>query len=48
MGNLVRDAYVKAAANVVTNPALDIFGKISEFKFFAVKVEKVESAVAAE
>ncbi len=34
-------AYVEAAANVLTNPALDPFGKIPEFKFSAVRVEKV-------
>ncbi len=32
-------AYVEAAANVLTNPALDPYGKIPEFKFAAVKVE---------
>ena len=31
-------AYVEAAANVLTNPALDPFGKIPEFKFAAVRV----------
>ncbi len=43
-------AYVEAAANILTNPALDPFGKIPEFKFSAVKVEKVEDLdpVAAE
>jgi len=41
-------AFVEAAANILTNPALDPFGKIPEFKFAAVKVEKVEGAVAAE
>jgi formate dehydrogenase major subunit len=42
-------AYVEAAANVLTNPALDPYGKIPEFKFSAVKVEKADSpAVAAE
>jgi len=30
--------YYEAAANVLTNPALDPFGKIPEFKFCAVKV----------
>ncbi|MDJ0821716.1 MAG: formate dehydrogenase subunit alpha [Paracoccaceae bacterium] len=34
-------AYVEAAANILTNPALDPFGKIPEFKYSAVKVEKV-------
>jgi formate dehydrogenase major subunit len=32
-------AYVEAAANLLTNPKLDPFGKIPEFKFCAVKVE---------
>jgi formate dehydrogenase major subunit len=35
-------AYVEAAANLLTNPALDPFGKIPEFKFCAAKVERVE------
>jgi formate dehydrogenase major subunit len=34
-------AYVEAAANLLTNPALDPFGKIPEFKFCAAKVEAV-------
>jgi formate dehydrogenase major subunit len=43
-------AYVEAAANLLTNPALDPFGKIPEFKFCAAKVERVEpmTRVAAE
>ena len=41
-------AYVEAAANVLTNPALDPYGKIPEFKFAAVKVEKIATDVAAE
>ncbi|MFK7763451.1 MAG: formate dehydrogenase subunit alpha [Roseobacter sp.] len=41
-------AYVEAAANVLTNPAVDPYGKIPEFKFSAVRVEKDESPVAAE
>lgn len=41
-------AYVEAAANILTNSALDPFGKIPEFKFSAVKVEKATSAIAAE
>jgi formate dehydrogenase major subunit len=43
-------AFVEAAANLLTNPALDPFGKIPEFKYCAAKVEKVETAarVAAE
>jgi formate dehydrogenase major subunit len=32
-------AYVEAAANMLTNPKLDPFGKIPEFKFCAAKVE---------
>jgi formate dehydrogenase major subunit len=43
-------AYVEAAANLLTNPALDPFGKIPEFKYCAAKVEAVEPAsrIAAE
>ncbi|MDW4550775.1 formate dehydrogenase subunit alpha [Defluviimonas sp. D31] len=41
-------AYVEAAANVLTNPALDPYGKIPEFKFAAVKVEKADQGIAAE
>ena len=41
-------AFVEAAANILTNPALDPFGKIPEFKFSAVRVEPVEDTVAAE
>jgi formate dehydrogenase major subunit len=41
-------AYVEAAANILTNSALDPVGKIPEFKFCAVKAEKVEEVVAAE
>ncbi|HXV22668.1 MAG TPA: formate dehydrogenase subunit alpha [Alphaproteobacteria bacterium] len=33
--------YAEAAANVLTNPQLDPFGKIPEFKFCAAKVEPV-------
>ncbi len=33
-------AYVEAAANILTNSALDPYGKIPEFKFSAVKVVK--------
>jgi formate dehydrogenase major subunit len=32
--------YYEAAANVLTNPVLDPFGKIPEFKYCAVKVER--------
>ena len=34
-------AFVEAAANILTNPALDPFGKIPEFKFCAAKVEAI-------
>src|SRR5580765_8091513 len=40
--------YAEAAANLLTNPALDPFGKIPEFKFCAVKVSRVEMREAAE
>tara|TARA_R110002110_G_scaffold114251_18_gene283418 strand:- start:6004 stop:8748 length:2745 start_codon:yes stop_codon:yes gene_type:complete len=32
-------AFVEAAANILTNPAVDPYGKIPEFKFSAVRVE---------
>ena len=43
-------AYVEAAANVLTNPQLDPYGKIPEFKFSACRVEKVagDQIMAAE
>ena len=41
-------AYVEAAANILTNPAIDPFGKIPEFKFSAVKVENAQPKIAAE
>ncbi len=42
-------AFVEAAANILTNPALDPFGKIPEFKYSAVRVEAVETGeIAAE
>jgi formate dehydrogenase major subunit len=43
-------AYVEAAANLLTNPALDPFGKIPEFKYCAAKLEPVDEVtrVAAE
>ena len=42
-------AYVEAAANTLTNPQLDPWGKIPEFKFSACRVEKVdEERLAAE
>jgi formate dehydrogenase major subunit len=43
-------AFVEAAANLLTNPALDPFGKIPEFKFCAARVEAIDPAsrIAAE
>jgi len=42
-------AYVEAAANILTNPAVDPYGKIPEFKYSAVRVEAAGAAsVAAE
>jgi formate dehydrogenase major subunit len=40
--------YAEAAANLLTNPALDPFGKIPEFKFCAVRAERAELRSAAE
>ncbi len=40
--------FVEAAANLLTNPALDPFGKIPEFKYCAVRIEKANAAAAAE
>ena len=40
-------AYVEAAANILTNPALDPFGKIPEFKFCAAKVEAAKPRMEA-
>ena len=40
--------YAEAAANVLTNPQLDPFGKIPEFKFCAAKVEPAAVRVAVE
>ncbi|WP_308918253.1 formate dehydrogenase subunit alpha [Jannaschia sp. LMIT008] len=37
-------AYVEAAANILTNPAIDPYGKIPEFKFAAVRVEAAADA----
>jgi formate dehydrogenase major subunit len=39
-------AFAEAAANLLTNPALDPFGKIPEFKYCAAKVEKLHAAAA--
>ena len=33
--------YNEAAANLLTNPALDPYGKIPEFKYCAAKIEKI-------
>ncbi len=41
-------AYVEAAANTLTNPQLDPYGKIPEFKFAACRVTKADEAIAAE
>ncbi len=41
-------AYVEAAANILTNPAIDPYGKIPEFKFSAVKVEAAGAPVPAQ
>jgi formate dehydrogenase major subunit len=38
--------FAEAAANLLTNPALDPFGKIPEFKFCAAKVERPRAAAA--
>jgi formate dehydrogenase major subunit len=40
--------FVEAAANLLTNPALDPFGKIPEFKYCAVRVERADAVKAAE
>ena len=40
-------AYVEAAANTLTNPALDPYGKIPEFKFAACRVAKTEGQPVA-
>ncbi len=39
-------AYREAPANCLTNPALDPFGKIPEFKFSALRIEPVETMAA--
>lgn len=36
-------AFVEAAANLLTNPAIDPFGKIPEFKYAAVRVAAVQA-----
>ena len=40
--------YAEAAANLLTNPALDPFGKIPEFKFCAARLEKVAGPLPEE
>lgn len=40
--------YAEAAANLLTNPALDPFGKIPEFKFCAARVSAAAGVLAAE
>ena len=37
-------AFVEAAANLLTNPALDPFGKIPEYKYCAVRVSRGDEA----
>ncbi len=39
--------YVEAAANILTNPQLDPFGKIPEYKFCAARVEKAGAVAQA-
>ena len=34
--------FAEAAANILTNPQLDPIGKIPEFKFCAVRIEKAQ------
>ncbi|MEO0677626.1 MAG: formate dehydrogenase subunit alpha, partial [Pseudomonadota bacterium] len=36
-------AFVEAAANILTNPAIDPYGKIPEFKYSAVRVEPLNA-----
>ncbi|RYH01539.1 formate dehydrogenase subunit alpha [Salipiger sp. IMCC34102] len=40
-------AYVEAAANILTNPAVDPYGKIPEFKYAAVRVERADQDTIA-
>ena len=40
--------YAEAAANILTNPALDPFGKIPEFKFCAAQIEAVKAVAEAD
>ena len=41
-------AFAEAAANLLTNPALDPVGKIPEFKYCAVRVERAEPDIPVE
>ena len=38
----------EAAANLLTNPALDPYAKIAEFKVSAVRIERESTVLAAE
>jgi formate dehydrogenase major subunit len=40
-------AFVEAAANILTNPQLDPYGKIPEYKFCAARVESAAQPAAA-
>ena len=40
--------FEEAAANILTNPQLDPFGKIPEFKYCAARIESVEEQLAAD
>jgi formate dehydrogenase major subunit len=40
--------FAEAAANILTNPQLDPYGKIPEFKYCAARLEKLDAARAAE
>ena len=39
-------AYVEAAANLLTNPAIDPYGKIPELKFAAARLDRIATAAA--
>ena len=45
---LIPFCYSEAAANMLTNPQLDPFGKIPEFKFCAARIERAAEPQAAE
>ena len=36
-------AYVEVSANELTNPQLDPVGNITEFKYYAARIEQVEA-----